>query len=265
MTLAITIGMIVPPLLFQGSLLIEKLEIPPVLKQSFNQYNLQDLEIFTRQLGSLPRVASAVGATFSSILLLVTFSVISYYLLLELPNLHHYLIDFFGQNRDEKQIETFISRVQVQVGSWVRGQLTLMLIVGLATYTGLASLGVPYALPLAMLAGLLELIPNIGPTIAAVPAIFVGGLSHGSLMAVAVTVLYILIQQLENILLVPQIMRKAVGIHPLVTIILILIGLELKSVVGAVLAIPVFLTLKVAYREWSKLKHPGEAITQVFK
>src|SRR5690606_25972552 len=116
----------------------------------------------------------------------------------------------------------------------------------IATYVGLMLLGVPYAVPLAIIAGLLEIIPNIGPTISAIPAILVPLLvMHDPVTALFVAALYIIIQQVENNVLVPKIMQSAVGIHPLITILLIIIGLKLSGVAGAILAVPLFLVGKV--------------------
>jgi len=105
-------------------------------------------------------------------------------------------------------------------------------------------LGLPYLLALSVIAGLLELVPNIGPTIAAVPAIIVGfsvSYSHG----LAALIVAIIVQQLENHLIVPKVMQKATGLNPIITLIALMIGFQLGGPLLAVLALPVFITIEV--------------------
>jgi len=129
------------------------------------------------------------------------------------------------------------------LGGWIRAQLILMSLIGVLVYLGLTILGIEFALPLAILAGLLEIIPNFGPTMAAVPAILMG-FAISPLTGIAVGALYFLIQQLENSLIVPQVMKRTVGFNPVVTIIALMIGFKLGGAFGAVLAIPFGLMIK---------------------
>jgi predicted PurR-regulated permease PerM len=101
---------------------------------------------------------------------------------------------------------------------------------------------------------MLEILPNIGPTISAVPAMLVAFFTISPAMSVAVLALYVLIQQLENNFIAPQVMRHSVGIHPVVSIILLLVGFRLGGVVGAALAIPLFIAIKVTFAEIPHLK-----------
>jgi predicted PurR-regulated permease PerM len=116
------------------------------------------------------------------------------------------------------------------------------------TYFGLRILGIEFALPLALLAGVLEIIPNIGPILSSIPAI-VAGLAFSPLMGLAVAALYFLIQQLENTLIVPKVMEKTAGVNPLVTILSLAIGFKLGGIVGAILAVPVVLLIQVVSSE----------------
>jgi len=108
------------------------------------------------------------------------------------------------------------------------------------SFIGLSLLGVRYAVPLAFLAGLLEIIPNLGPTLAALPAVLVA-LSSSPLLALGTLALYILIQQLENNFIVPKVMERVLGFNPLVTILAILIGGKLLGILGGILALPTLL------------------------
>ena len=120
-----------------------------------------------------------------------------------------------------------------------------MTIIGVLTYLGLIALGIPYALPLAIFAGILEIVPGIGPIVSSIPAILLG-FTVSPVMAAAVAALYFLIQQLENNLIVPNIMRRVAGVNPLVTMVSIAIGLKLAGVLGAILAVPIVILFHVA-------------------
>ncbi len=139
-------------------------------------------------------------------------------------------------------------------GQWIRAQLVLGLIVGLATYVGLLLLGAlidpvlaRYALLLAILAGTLELLPIIGPIISAVPAILVGA-TAGLEPMLAVFVLYLVIQQVENHLLVPKIQGLAIELHPSLVIFALVTGAAVAGLLGAILALPIAATARNVYR-----------------
>ncbi len=137
----------------------------------------------------------------------------------------------------QDEVEDIILKVEEKLGSWLRGQITLSVTIGLLTWIALTIAGVDYALPLALMAGLLEILPTIGPIIAAVPAIIVA-LSDDPTKALIVLVIYIVIQLFENHVLVPRIMAKAVGLNPLVVLLGIIIGAKLLGVAGALLSVP---------------------------
>jgi predicted PurR-regulated permease PerM len=118
---------------------------------------------------------------------------------------------------------------------------------------GLIIIGVPYALTLALISGLLDLIPTIGPIIAGVIAALVA-LSVSPIQAVFVIVMYIIVQQIENTLLVPNIMKKAVGLSPVVILMAVLVGAKLLGLIGALLAVPLAAVLSVLVMEWPLIK-----------
>ena len=128
--------------------------------------------------------------------------------------------------------------IEQRLGQWAVGEMFLMLIIGFLTYVILRILGVQYALGLAIIAGLLEIVPTIGPILSLLPALFVVILTGGIGLAVVVTFAYFLIQQLENSFIVPKVMQQAVGIHPLVVILSIAFGQLLMGIAGALLAVP---------------------------
>jgi predicted PurR-regulated permease PerM len=167
---------------------------------------------------------------------------LTFYLLLEKKNFAKYSYDIFGESGKQKII-TIIERLEVRLGSWVTAEFFLMTIIGVLSYFGYLALGLQYAVPLAIFAGLLEAVPSIGPTIATIIAALVG-FSVSPLIGFLTIGVGILIQQLENNLIVPRIMKQTVGFNPLVTILLIAAGASLGGIAGAVLALPLFLTIE---------------------
>lgn len=139
-------------------------------------------------------------------------------------------------------------------GQWIRAQVVLGAIVGIATYVGLVALGTlvdpvlaRYALLLAIVAGTLELLPVIGPIISAVPGILVGA-TAGLEPMIAVFLLYLVVQQVENHLLVPKIQGRAVELHPSLVIFAIVVGAAVAGLLGAILALPIAATARNVYR-----------------
>lgn len=198
-----------------------------------------DQSLLSSQLGSIPQNAfKFITGAFSNALAVFTILVMSYYLILERKNVSSRLTQFFGD--EEEKVENILMKIESRIGGWIRGQIILSLIIGVAVYIGLISLSIPYAVPLGIIAGLLEVIPNVGPTVSMIPAAIVGftiSPIHGG----AVILLYFLVQQFENYLIVPLVMKKAVGLNPLVTLISLMIGLTLYGPLGAILSIPIVL------------------------
>jgi predicted PurR-regulated permease PerM len=134
-------------------------------------------------------------------------------------------------------VARMIERAQKSVGRWVVGQIVLGLMVGLLVGVSMWLIGVPYALLLGILAGVLEIVPAIGPLIAATPGVLVA-LTQGWVMGLTAFVVYVIIGQVESHVLIPNVMRRAVGLPPLVTIIAVIIGARLLGVLGIILAVP---------------------------
>jgi predicted PurR-regulated permease PerM len=197
---------------------------------------------------ALSNVLKLVLNAFAVFLTFITVAVFSFYLLLERDKLKKNLYLFFP-HLDKNKVNSMAHKIEMKLGAWVRGEIILMLIVGLTTYIGLTILGVEYALPLAVIAGVLELVPTIGPIISSIPAILIA-LVQGPVLAIAVLAMYILIQQAENNFLVPKVMEKAVGVLPLITIASLLIGGTLFGVIGAVIAVPAVVILHVLFEEY---------------
>ncbi len=244
---------IIPPLVEQTQTLISRF---PAFLDSLKWMGI-DKEMVYNQLNQLTEKLGAISGgivrtftgVFQNLVNVIVLLVISFYLLLERKNLNKYLLHFFGSNVENRGTR-IMDQIEKKLGGWVRAEFLLMIIIGLLTYIGLTLLGIDYALPLAIFAGLLEIVPNIGPFISAIPAVLVG-LIISPWMALAVAALYFLVQQVENNFIVPQIMAKECGINPLITIVALIIGFKLGGIVGAILSVPVVLLIEIILTEVS--------------
>ena len=250
--LSISVVGIVPDLVEQSTILIRNL--PNALKNiNILGLNFVDFSSQLKILENLPsNIASLAMSLFSNILSIFIFFVITFYLLLERKNFDSYLKNIFGQ-KSVKAI-AIVNQLEKRLGMWVSAQLMLMLIIGILSYLGYVIIGVNFALPLAIIAGILELVPNIGPTIASILAgIF--GLTISPITGLLAVIWGIIVQQLENNFIVPKIMKEAIGINPLITILLIASGARLGGVVGAIIALPLYITAETIYLALNKDKN----------
>ena len=199
-------------------------------------------------------VASSIGQNalsftskvFGGIFSVITLFILSFYMLVDRQRIGRDLPTLFPVHYQQKLILT-VHLVEEKLGYWLRGQVVLSLTIGVITWLALTILGIPFALPLAILAGFLEIIPTLGPIIAAIPATIVA-LAISPVMALSVIAVYIVIQLTENNFLVPKIMQKAVGLNPVVIIIAILVGSNLFGVIGALLSIPFVSAAIIVFR-----------------
>jgi predicted PurR-regulated permease PerM len=221
--------------------IVDWLSTIPYIHASFDQAQLTEFfnSFFRNIADQYNSIANALGSLIIQALQGIVLSLFvlffAIYLFLEQDELKTFIIRVF--KLDEKKFTMRYDAVESQLGAWVRGQLLLCFSVGLATYIGLLILGVQYALPLAILAGLLEIVPIIGPIVTGVIVSLVG-LTISPLIGVLCVGLSVIVQQLENNFLVPVIMKRAVGLSPVLTIVSILVGQELFGIVGAIIAVP---------------------------
>jgi predicted PurR-regulated permease PerM len=174
------------------------------------------------------------------------------YLLIDEKALKYFVLSFFPDDHRENMADIF-RKVASKVGDWFRGQLLLAFIVGVVSLIGLLIIGVPYALTLAVISGVLDIVPTLGPVIAGVLAAAIA-LTDSPIKALIVVIFYVIIQQLESNILVPKVMQKAVGLSPVIIIIAILIGARLLGIVGAIIAVPLAASLIVVLSEWSSIR-----------
>jgi len=253
--IGLLIALVVPPLTSEVYLLIKNVSLPAEIQTELNnfRFNLTNITNVIDRLGSSAGVVfSLITSTFSGVFTLFTLIVVSFYLMLERYNLYKKIYWLTDNKHYHQLAEDFVNALELRLGGWVRGQLVLMLVIGTVTYVGLRLLNIPYALPLAVLAGLLEIVPNVGPTLASIPAIIVAYLVFGPVVAGLVTLFYVLVQQLENNLIVPKIMKDSANVNPLVAIVIILVGITVGGVVGALLSVPIYIVLRTIYSFWIK-------------
>lgn len=192
---------------------------------------------------------NAVAVTsrvFGGLFSILTILVVSFYLLIDHDTIKDFVVKLFPM-RLQKKATTTLAQIEEKLGAWVRGQALLSISIGAVTWIALTIIGLDFALPLAILAGILEIVPTIGPIIAAIPAVLVA-LSVSPTLAIIIVIVYIVIQALENNLLVPKIMQHAVGLHPIAIIVSVMIGAKLLGAIGALLSIPFVSMMFLIYR-----------------
>lgn len=233
----------IPALIVQFNKLI--LLMPDFTSRVLPYWNI-DANVVTQQLAPISEnVVRFTFSIFSNIATTLTVLVFTFYFLLERRRAELILTEVFGESM-ARRITVLLRHIERRLGAWVRGQLLLMLFVGILSYIGLTILKVEFALPLAILAGILEIVPMIGPILSAIPAIIVALATAPTMfLALSVAALFFIVQQIENNFLVPVVMSRSVGFSPLVTILALMIGGSLAGIAGAVLAVPVLLVVQV--------------------
>jgi predicted PurR-regulated permease PerM len=210
-------------------------------------------QIASKLSGVAGGLINAIISIFGGIVSAITVFVLTYYFLVEEESIKKGVVKLIPAENRPKLLET-IDKVSIKLGHWLRGVLSLMILVGIVDGTALWILGVPFALTLGIISGLLEIIPVVGPIVAALAAVFVAFISGIALWKIIVILaIYILVQQVEGHILVPKIMQKAVGLSPVVVIIAILVGNKLLGLGGAILAIPIAAGVQVLLYEYTAL------------
>ena len=235
-------ALIIPPLAGLPHIIIK---VFPTLSSNFN------LSFLSNNIPSLANeTINLIKTAFSNIIFVTSTLFFGFYFLLE-KNLAKRLLENFFDDMELSKINLISERAQRRMSGWFWGEIILMIVVGLLTYVGLSLMGMKYALALAVLSGLFEVVPNLGPITATIPAFFIG-LSQSYVSGLSMIALYFIVQQLENNLIVPFVMKKAVGIHPIITLIALIIGGKLAGIMGVILAIPTTIFLETILIESQK-------------
>jgi predicted PurR-regulated permease PerM len=205
---------------------------------------------FTNNLSS--GFFSALSVAFGGIVNVGFIIVISFYLSIQEKGIENFLRIIIPLQYEDYVVDLW-DRSSKKIASWVKGQMLLGVIVAVLTYLVLSLIGIQYALLLAIIAGMMELVPY-GIWIALVPAAAFSYLSDGVSGALMTTGAYVIIHQFELFLFIPLILKKAVGLSPLVIILSLLIGFELGGAWGVVLSIPVAVVVMELLNDVEKRK-----------
>jgi predicted PurR-regulated permease PerM len=197
---------------------------------------------------------SVVGSIFQIFVTFLLIFFLSLYMTKDSPDIRRYIEGLFPRSYQSEWID-LLRRMGYIWQSFFRGQLILCLVVGVTTWIALELAGMPGALLLGILAGTLEIIPTLGPTLSSIPAIIIALIQGSSVLAAygvsnfgfaLITIaIYFIIQQLENYILVPRIIGRGVNLHPIVVLIGVGIGVNLFGIMGALFAAPVLASLRV--------------------
>lgn len=188
-------------------------------------------------------VRNVVGGLFG----FVTILLLTFYMLVESRALFSFFVRLFPV-KQRSRVAYISDTVTQKVSAWLGGQLLLSAVIGVTSAIGLWAMGVPYFYVLALLSAIGEMIPMVGPILAAIPAILVAAtVSPG--LALGVTIFFILQQQFENTILVPKVLGRQVGLNAVTVILALMIGSQLMGVVGAILSVPTAAILQVLFEE----------------
>ncbi len=182
-------------------------------------------------------VFSSASSAFGGILSFILIIILSFYLAVQEDGVGKFL-KIVTPWKQEKYVVSLWKRSQHKIGLWMQGQVVLALIIMGLVYPGLLLLGIEHALLLAVAAGFFEIVPLFGPIIAAIPAVLIAFGSGGMPTALLVVGFFLIIHQFENQLIYPLVVKKVVGVPPMVSILALLVGGELAGFLGLIISVP---------------------------
>lgn len=244
--ISFTVAGIVPILVEQTAGLINSL---PDMLQNVKIFgnNAIDLSSQFKILENIPtNIAKTAIEIVGNIISGFVIFFLTFYLLLEKKNFSKYSLSIFGETGKTKFLE-IIDALESRLGHWVNAEFFLMTIIGICSYVAYLLLGLKYAVPLAIFAGILEAVPTLGPIVATIVAAIVG-FTISPLIGLLTIAAGTIIQQLENNIIVPKIMKQTIGLNPLITILLIATGAQLAGITGALLAVPLYLIIETVVK-----------------
>jgi len=245
----------VQAIIAQAEVVIESSGIIPDYSQMFTNMTTFSKEILSQSF-------TITVSIFTGIVMSFTLAFLVLFLLLDKDELYTSLLKLFPKQYREKA-RLIISTTSKKVGGYVRGQLLLMFLVALITSVALAIVKIKYALLLGILAGILEIVPILGPILSAVPAVIIA-LAVSPWYAMLVVVLYFTIQRIENNILTPLILGKFLELHPIVIISAVLISASTLGVFGVILspaiAAAVYVLIHELYIKKLNIKEAEESV-----
>lgn len=189
-------------------------------------------------------VPSLFGSLIQALISIVTTLMVGFYWLTEKPTIKRVFLSFFVSEERRARALAVWDNIETKLGGWIRGQLILMLIVGVVVSVAYSIIGLKFALLLGVLAGLCEILPFFGPWISGTPA-FLLALTQSWRHALAVAAFIFVMQMIEGNVVVPRVMRGSVGLSPLLVVLAVLVGTTVIGPVGGVLAIPLAAIIQV--------------------
>jgi predicted PurR-regulated permease PerM len=198
--------------------------------------------------GSVANLFSTVSGALSGIASFFIMLVISFFLVVEKDSIRN-IVNSILPKRHHEYVGSMLIKMQYKLGQWLIGQLVLMLFIGVLAYLGLLIFGVKYALLLAVLAGVFEVVPYLGPVAAAIPAVFFATVDSPT-KGLLILVYYLLIQRVEHMVLAPKIMQKTTGLNPIMVILALAVGFTVGGVAGGLLSIPVAAALNALLSDY---------------
>lgn len=231
------------------------INVGPSAASTVSTVSLADLvsNLQTAITGTTAGAFKTASFVFGGVLSFFLIIVLSFYLVVQEDGVENFLRIITPSNRHEYAINLW-GRARRKIGSWLQGQLLLGVLIGVLVYLVLMVVGVPHALVLAVLAGAFELIPVFGPIISSVPAILVTYSELGAGTAILLVGLYLIIYQFESQLFYPLVVKKIVGISPIIVILALVIGAKLAGVLGAIIAVPLSAALMEYVNDIEKRK-----------
>ena len=216
-------------------------------------------------LGQLTNVLLSGSASFidtvskflGGLALAIAVFILSFYLTVDRDGVEKFLLAVVPTGYEDKTLEVYY-RTREKIGGWLYGQIFLSLSVGMAIFLGLWIIGVKYSLLIGILAGLLEIVPFVGPILSGAIA-FLIAISQSFNAGIYTFFLFLLIQQAEGVLLVPIFMKLTTNLHPALILISLLVGAKLLGLVGLIIAVPVAVALQEIMENWSKEKTKRKA------
>lgn len=205
-------------------------------------------------------VAGIITDFFSIGAFIVTSLIFSVYLVSEHDTFADILLIKIVSDEKRERVRKLVMDVETKLGNWVLGQAVVSLCASVFTWIVLTILGVPFALPLAMFTGFMDLIPNLGSTLAGFVMSLVALISVGPLSALIVLVAYILYQPIENGVITPKVMGNAVGLKPIVVLLGVIVSLIFFGIIGGFVAVPLLVVSQIVYEfyiDLQKLKAKG--------
>lgn len=223
--------------------------------QTFIQMLFSLQSLFTAGSGSIIQLfVTFFGGIFSLALVIV----LSFYFALQDTGVDDFLRLVMPAKHEEYSVDLW-KRAQKKIGLWMQGQILLSVIVGILVYLGLLIIGIPYALLLAVFTALAEIIPVFGSLIAGALAIIIAFSDGGVALAAVVLGLYVVVNQFESNLIYPLIVKKIVGIPPLLVIVALIAGYTLAGFLGVLLSVPLAAVLLEFITDYDKRKRKAHA------